>query len=210
MARRLLLVAFIILGLTALASATKIQTSDPGCSGTPESGQSFSFNADANGQGSFTFCNQSSSAWYNLLIAIQTSVPLFDSNNNPNVDCATNGLFANCYLETSDANPGIIYAFFSNPCAGNPRCLPQYPGIPIGGSLIIDLNCNDVNGVPSNVTCSGPAGWDPGAGVNTYTNVPTPQPGGLPNLPGFVPEPTTMSLLAFGLGAVYLKRRRRK
>lgn len=203
MARRLLLTLF-LLGFAVLASATKIQTSDPACNPSAKpitSGNFFAFQADALGQGDFFFCNKTTQDWETLLVAIQTQVPLF-VNHQPQITCNTT-VFLFCLLETSPSNPGVIYAFFANPCAGNQFCTPQEPGIPINEQLQIDLNCND------NGPCTGPPGWGPDAGVNVYTNPPATN--GLPILPPFrpVPEPATITLLITGLGAAYLKRRRR-
>jgi len=199
MARRLLLLAFIF-GLTALASATKIQTSDPTCDMTTTitSGDSFSFNTLPDGQGVFCFINATGLNWNTLLVAINTQVQLFSPSGDQQVDCDSTA-FDHCILYSQ---PGQIDAYFPNPCAGKTNCAPRFPGIPNGGELFIDLNCNDGG------ACVGPASWGNNAGVTTYID-PTTDSNGQPMLPT-VPEPATMTLLVAGLGAAYLKRRRRK
>jgi PEP-CTERM motif len=202
MARRLLLLVFII-GMAAVASATKIQTSDPNCDQTTTitSGtDTFSFNANTQGQGIFCFINNTGQAWGTLLVAIQTQVTLSEIN------CSTTAFVNPCVERTNPSTPGFVYIYFQNPCFGQSpnECQPQATGVPDGNQLEIDLNCADIGGV-----CTDPVpSWGANAGVDGFIN-PTLGSNGFPQFPS-VPEPATATLLVSGLGAAYLKRRRRR
>ncbi len=199
MARRLLVLLFVV-GLTTLASATKIQTSDPTCSGTPIGpGDPITFNATGGG-GIFTFCNETGTDWKNLLVGIATTIP------PDNIDCVTTD-FKACQLYTTDA-PNTVYAFFYGTCVSTPslKCRPQdTPGVLNNHSLTINLNCNSTDCGPN--TPFYPPDWSPGTHGNVTPNVPTDSNGNPTTFPP-VPEPAAASLLITGLGAAFFRRRR--
>lgn len=202
MARRFFLFLLVV-GLTTLASATKIQTSDPNCtSGTPIGpGDNITFTATGGG-GVFTFCNETGTDWKNLLITIETTIP------PDNIDCVTSD-FKACQLYTTPDQPNAVYAFFYGTCVSSTKvkCRPMdTPGVLNDTGLTINLNCDNTNCGPN----SGffPPDWSPGTNGSVTTNVPTDQNGDPLTFPS-VPEPATATLLISGIGAAYLKRRRR-
>ena len=198
MARRFLLLLFVV-GLTTMASAVKIETSDPDCPVTKIGpGQTINFTVEGGG-GIFCFENDTGSDWTNLLVAIDTTIPA------DQIDCVTSD-FKACQLYTSD-QPDAVYAFFYGTCISSPgkKCIPSdILGVPNGGEITFNLNCDSGCGVGSPYY---PPDWSPGTGGTGYYDVPT-GPGGDPVYFPPVPEPVSATLLASGLGAIYLRRKR--
>ncbi len=193
MARRVLLL-LCVLGLAAVASATKIQTSDPTCTGTPIfDGDTISFTVQ-DGGGVFSFCNETSSNWTNLLVALSTTIPVGQ------IDCETTN-FKSCQLYTTD-QPNAVYAFFSGVCENVAACT-KYTGVPIGGELTIDMNCTGDTCAPGSPFF--PPDWNPGTGGTVYTDVPTDGNGNPKQFPP-VPEPASLVLVGTGLAAGIVKR----
>ena len=201
MARRLLVLLF-VLGLTTLASATKIQTSDPACnSGDTDifNGQTITFNADSSGGGTFGFCNKTSSTWTTLLVAIETNISPDDILADPG------NAFEGAQIYTT-STPDLVYVYFFGTCTNKPgkTCHPQKPGVLFDNEMTISLDC------PTASACPAPQHWAPGTPGFGYPNIPPNSDGDPSTFPiPPVPEPATATLLITGLGAVYFKKRRR-
>jgi hypothetical protein len=196
MARRFLLL-FVLIGLTAVASATKIQVGDPECTGDDiiiHDGDQIQYTVQ-NGGGTFGFCNETSSDWKTLLVAIQTTVPVED------ITCNTEGnVFLPCKLYTTDT-PNLVYAWFETCDNLDTPCNITYTGVSINNHLIIDMNCPDDG-------CKGPPfDWPDDTHGTGFTNIPGDGHGNPLFLPP-VPEPATATLLTAGLMAAYIRRKR--
>jgi hypothetical protein len=205
MAKRLLLL-MCVLALTAAASATRIQVSEPACNpndvsiGATALQNGFSTIGPINGGGSFSFCNNTGQSWTDLVIAIHTipsitkndvTCPSYNMQTDPN---NTAGLaFAACVVyNPSPGNLDVVLEGVLN--FGNMP--PVFPGIPNGSEFTIDFNCNQ-----DNQTCLGPQDWPPGTVAEGFPNF---NPNG--TLPT-IPEPASVVLLATGLAVVWRRKR---
>ncbi len=197
MARQLWLLLFVVLGITTVASATKIQVGDPGCDPNDviiHDGDTIHYSVQ-NGGGTFGFCNETSSTWKTLLIGLETTVPIED------ITCSVEGnVFLPCKLFTTD-QPNVVYAWF-NACENlDTTCANTYLGIPVGDHLVIDMNCPDDD-------CKGPPfDWTDGTSGTGFTNIPG-DPNGDPLYVPPVAEPATLTLVSVGLGAGIFRRKR--
>jgi hypothetical protein len=204
MVRRLLLL-MCVLALTAAASATRIQVSEPACTpndisiGATALQNGFNAIGPINGGGSFSFCNNTGQSWTDLVIAIHTdpsitsgdvTCPMYSPQTDPN---NTAGLaFSTCIVyNPSPGNLDVV--LFGTANVGMP---PVFLGIPNGDEFTIDFNCDLDEG-----QCQSPQDWPPGTvaegfpNYNLTTTLPT------------VPEPASIMLLATGLAVVWRRRR---
>ena len=231
--KRFLFLALLVAGISA--SAAQIRVDNPSCQGfvppnnavvtdvfNLNNGFSFSVTQQTGGQPVFYFCNDTGQDWTSLLLAIHTSLDVTD------VGCSTSGAgapnsapaFQYCTL-TSPGN-GLLYADFTNTPPiptfsknnsddssddGNKGSKGddggdddhKYPGVKNGDIFIVDLTCLD----PKSPACNVP-NWNPGDGGNGYANYDLSN--GYPVPP--TPEPATLALIATGIGALVLGRKR--
>jgi hypothetical protein len=208
MVRRFLLL-MCVLALTAAASATRIQVSEPACNpndisvGATALQNGFNTIGPVNGGGSFSFCNNTGQSWTNLVIAIHTDPSITQAD----VTCPS-------YNQQTDPTNSAHLAFLScvvfNPSPGNLDVVlqgtlnfgnmpPVFPGIPNGSEFTIDFNCPvSDSGIQE---CNGPQDWPPGTISEGFPNFdPT------KTLPT-VPEPASVVLLATGLAVVWRRKR---
>ncbi|MGZ4816392.1 MAG: PEP-CTERM sorting domain-containing protein [Terriglobales bacterium] len=195
MARKLLLLLFVLLGITAVASATKVSVGDPGCNPNDQiihDGDKIFFHV-VDGGGTFGFCNETSSDWHTLLVGIATTIPIEDITCN-----VANNVFLPCKLYTTD-EPNVVYAWFQTCDNINVPCDGTHPGIVIDDQLILDLNCKDEN-------CKPPFDWPNDTHGQSFYNIPTDGQGNPLYFPP-VPEPATLTLVGVGIAAGFFRRR---
>ncbi len=188
---RYLFIAMLLMGSAALAHADgvpadpRMDVSDPSCPCTIITDTSFSFSSNANGGGFFTFENESDSNWTSLLI--ETNGIAADTVN------ATSDLFANTPEVYNIGNLLVIY--FSG--VSGPGCEEDcFYGIPnASDENVFTINLNTS---PDDNSVDGMGGWVPaGLAFSADANVPAPH----------VPEPSTLTLIAVGLGALLAKKK---
>jgi hypothetical protein len=182
--------AFLLLGSAALVRADSIpvdplmDVTDPPCEfecGTPV-GSIFSFST-ANGFGFFRFHNVSGENWSSLLI-------LTDSNPF-NVPADTVTCTSNVFLcEVFDFDPPNEITGNGTAAMNSLTAMYFSIGEDLGGIPNLDMFTINLNGSES---WGGPRRFD------VYANVPNP-----------VPEPSTLTLLALGIGTFLAKRRVRQ
>jgi len=214
MGRKVLLLLFLI-SLTAAASATRIQISEPQCqpgdTDVTQLSNGFSV-TPVNGGGTFSFCNDTGQDWTTLLIALRTTVTA------DQIDCSTSA-FESCTKTTNPNVPGVVYAFFSGVTSNNnnrhsrnddgeedddAECPVEsgggnFPGVPNHCEFIVDMNCG--------ANCTAPPDWPKGTVGFGYANEPD-DPANFP-IPPAVPEPASLVLVSSGIAAAIVNRKRR-
>jgi hypothetical protein len=193
-----------VLALTAAASATRIQVSEPACNpndvsiGATALQNGFNAIGPINGGGSFSFCNNTGQSWTNLVIAIHTdpsitqqdvTCPGYNPQTDPNNMAGL--AFSTCVIyNPSPGNLDIVLEGVLD-FAGMP---PVFPGIPNGDEFTIDFNCDKGE-------CVGPQDWPTDTVAEGFPNYNLTDP--LPT----VPEPASILLLGSGLVMAWKRKK---
>jgi len=204
MSRRLIVFLLFFMAGSVLAHAGRIEISEPQCEDGDTAVTSltngFAVIPNLNGGGTFHFCNETGQDWSNIVIGILTTAPISDiqcPSSSPSDPQNNEHLaFSTCVLFPSNSIANLIYAYFF----GVSPPIPQFgfngfPGVPDGQRFTVDLDCHDFGGcIPW------PTGTIMLASENVGPNDPLPTP---------VPEPASLTLLASGGVAAYLRRKRK-
>ena len=212
MARRVLLLLFVVALSVAAAHASRVVVQEPLCGTDPNEivvkpialTDGFDAIGPINGGGSFTFCNDTGVNWTTLVLAIYAPTitpddvvcPSFSPTGDP-----TNSAhlaFSTCIVESDYPNNIDITLFGTTPPSRTRP--PVFPGIPNGYEFTINFNCTDAQ------SDTGQCGPDP-----NKKNWPDGSHSlGLPNgnVPPQLPEPSSLLLLGSGLAALISRRKR--
>ena len=196
------LVFLLFLSVAIVASATKIQISEPECNPSRDTNVyqlsgGFTVNPTATNE-VFYFCNLTGVNWTTLLMVIHTDPQLPLSQ----IICGTSA-FLKCDL--TENTPGVIDAFFydaprSSEFGGIDDDWGEFEhefdcpgtdvtgaGVPFGCEFIVDMSCPECSADQQH--------WPSGTTATGYANV---------------PEPYSAALVVSGLGTWMLRRKRNR